>query len=138
MELSIQSITEIDNIAKKFLKNFKEPAIIAFYGEMGVGKTTFIKALCKELSCTDNITSPTFSIINEYNTKTKQKIYHFDLYRLENIQEAIEIGLEEYLYSGDWCFIEWPEIANSLLPKRTYHIKISEEENMIRMIKNIK
>jgi len=138
MELTINSIAEIGQVAQEFINFFKKPSVIAFYGEMGVGKTTFIKELCKVLSCTDEITSPTFSIINEYLTRSSKKIYHFDLYRLENIQEAIEIGIEDYFYSGNWCFIEWPEIANSLLPPDTYHIKISETENMIRKIKNIK
>jgi len=138
MEITIPSITEIDKAASEFIKNFDKPAVIAFYGDMGVGKTTFIKALCKQLSCTDNITSPTFSIVNEYNTTTNEKIFHFDLYRIEKIQEAIEIGIEDYFYSGDWCFIEWPEIVNTLLPENCYHIKISEKENMIRIIKNIK
>ena len=138
MEITIPSITAIDKAALEFIETFKKPSVIAFYGEMGVGKTTFVKALCKVLSCTDNITSPTFSIVNEYNTTNNEKIYHFDLYRIENIQEAIDIGIEDYFYTGNWCFIEWPEIVSPLLPEDSYHIKISEEENMIRMIKNIK
>ena len=94
---------------------------------MGSGKTTFIKQLCKELGVKDNMSSPTYPIVNEYLTKTGNKVYHFDLYRIKNIEECMDLGMEDYLYSGNYCFVEWPEIANRLYPENHCTITIKKE-----------
>ncbi len=99
--------------------------VFAFYGQMGAGKTTFIKAICSELGVSDIVQSPTFSIINEYKTKAGESVFHFDFYRIRSIIEVFDIGYEDYLYSGNYCFIEWPELVESLLPENTVRIYIS-------------
>jgi tRNA threonylcarbamoyladenosine biosynthesis protein TsaE len=99
--------------------------VFAFYGQMGAGKTTFIKAICSELGVSDIVQSPTFSIINEYKTKAGELVFHFDFYRIRSIIEVFDIGYEDYLYSGNYCFIEWPELVESLLPENTVRIYIS-------------
>ena len=101
---------------------------------MGAGKTTFIKALCAEYGVTDNVASPTFAIINEYVTPEKHTIYHFDLYRLETLADLQNIGAEDYFYTGNLCLIEWPELANSLLPSDTLHVTISVMPDNTRQI----
>ena len=126
--LFIDSLSDIQSTAKVFLEQFEQASVVAFLGDMGAGKTTFIKALCKELGVVDTVNSPTFAIINEYETEQKERIYHFDLYRLEQSEDVLEIGFEDYIYSGNWCFIEWPEIAKAYLPENTVQIKIEEIE----------
>jgi tRNA threonylcarbamoyladenosine biosynthesis protein TsaE len=123
-ELKINNIAEIEKVAKKFTELTKDKKIFAFYGEMGVGKTTFIKQICKILGVEDNATSPTFALVNEYLTNDKKLIYHFDLYRLNNPQEAFDIGIFEYFESDNLCFIEWPEIIENFLPDDTSKIKL--------------
>lgn len=98
--------------------------VILFHGEMGAGKTTFIKQLCKTLGVTEATSSPTFSLVNEYQTTTNQTIYHFDFYRLKNENEALDMGADDYFYSGNWCFIEWAENVASLIPEEHSVIKI--------------
>jgi tRNA threonylcarbamoyladenosine biosynthesis protein TsaE len=112
----LNNLSELPELAKKMLKSFSNQKIIAFYGEMGAGKTTIIKALCEELGVTDPVSSPTFSIVNEYRGARGQKIYHFDFYRLKSTLEAYDLGYEEYLYSKAYCFIEWPEKIEELMP----------------------
>lgn len=108
---------ELQEIARKLISNFyQESKVWCFYAEMGAGKTTLIKKICEELRVVDQMSSPTFSIINEYETSNFEKIYHFDFYRLESMEEALNIGVEEYLDSGNLCLIEWPEIVEPLLP----------------------
>jgi len=126
--LSIDTISlqETNKAAISFLKEFKKERIFAFYGEMGAGKTTFIKSLCQSLGSKDNITSPTFAIINEYDTPDSGQIYHFDFYRIKNIEEAMDIGIDDYLNSGDYCFIEWPEKIEELLPEELIEVTIKE------------
>lgn len=127
MEHTIQ-ITSLDNLAlaaKKFKSAIGNHTVVAFHGEMGAGKTTFIKALCAEYGVTDNVASPTFAIINEYVTPEKRAIYHFDLYRLETLADLQNIGAEDYFYTGNLCLIEWPELAKTLLPPNTLHVSIS-------------
>ncbi len=130
----IENLNKIDESAKQFLSYFSEPQVVAFHGEMGAGKTTFIKAICKQLDVVDVVNSPTFAIVNEYETERNDLVYHFDLYRMENPEEALDIGFEDYLYSGRWCFIEWPEIASQYLPKEIVQIKIEEQEKGKRKV----
>ena len=119
----IFSLAEIDAVAEKILaENPKK--ILLFNGSMGVGKTTLIKSLAKKLGVTDATSSPTFSLVNEYQINDNQYIYHFDVYRLKNEMEALDMGIDEYLYSGNWCFIEWPENIPNLIPEEHSTITI--------------
>ena len=125
----IYSFEELHEIGKKildFLNTKKTSKVIAFEGKMGSGKTTLIEEICRQIGVIDEVTSPTFAIINEYATKNSDHIYHFDFYRLKNIQEAIDIGTEDYFYSGNYCFIEWVEIIKPILPENTLYIYINE------------
>ena len=133
----IKSLNDINKIAGKFLKAYPMDRIFAFYGQMGVGKTTFIKALCEELQVVDYVTSPTFAIINEYQTADSNSIFHLDFYRTKNIQEVYDLGYEDYFSSGDYCFIEWPELIESLLPLSTVKVYIRETENKKRVIESL-
>ena len=107
-ELKIKSIESINETAKEFIKLIDQDTVFAFYGSMGAGKTTFIKAICEELGVEDVINSPTFAIVNEYRSASAELIYHFDFYRINKVEEAFDFGYEDYLYSGALCFIEWP------------------------------
>lgn len=122
------SVDDLADIAKKILKN-KDDRVIAFFGQMGAGKTTFIKTLCELLEVTDNVTSPTFSIINEYRTKKGEMVYHFDFYRMKNLSEILDLGTEDYFYSGNYCLIEWPEIIGQMLPDHSLKVHIEVDEN---------
>lgn len=117
------SLDQIQEVAQQIL-NSNPKKIILFNGEMGVGKTTLIKQLCKSLGVTDATSSPTFSLVNEYYTSNNQTIYHFDFYRLNKETEALDMGVDDYLYSGNWCFIEWSEKIANLLPEETSTITI--------------
>lgn len=134
----IRSLEEINSIAKKFLEAHPADRIFAFYGKMGAGKTTFIKALCEELQVTDYVTSPSFAIINEYSTKSNKTIFHFDFYRINDVKEAFDFGYEDYFYSGKHCFIEWPELIEELLPKNSVKVSISETDTGTRFIESKK
>lgn len=123
--ISLNSLDDLPEAASQFVKLINRHKVFAFYGQMGAGKTTLIKAICHKLGVNENITSPTFSIVNEYFTDSENTIYHFDCYRLKNIEEAYDIGAEEYLYSGNLCFIEWPERIKSILPENTVNIQIN-------------
>ena len=123
MKLAVKSIAELRLSAEKLIAFAGNEKIFLFYGEMGAGKTTFIKSLCECLGTNENITSPTFSIVNEYRG-SGNKIFHFDFYRLKNQVEALDMGYEEYFYSGDYCFIEWPEKIQGLLPQRYVRVDI--------------
>ncbi|CAM1333121.1 tRNA (adenosine(37)-N6)-threonylcarbamoyltransferase complex ATPase subunit type 1 TsaE [Tenacibaculum aestuariivivum] len=127
------SLKELPKIADKIIKNTKHKVLL-FHGNMGVGKTTLIKEICKSLGIQDIVHSPTFSIVNEYRTKNNDIIYHFDFYRIENEEEAYDIGIEDYLYSNNWCLIEWPENVKNLLPLKAVAIKINLLENGQRNI----
>ncbi|HKM94283.1 MAG TPA: tRNA (adenosine(37)-N6)-threonylcarbamoyltransferase complex ATPase subunit type 1 TsaE [Prolixibacteraceae bacterium] len=132
--IELKSISDIEKAASQFIKNMGQNKVFAFYGEMGAGKTTFIKAICRALGVNENITSPTFALINEYSTKNGDPIYHFDCYRLKNLAEAYDIGAEEYFYSNHICFIEWPEKIEELLPTKRADVTISIKKNQCREI----
>ena len=134
MEITINSIDEIAQAARDFKAAIGDHRVIAFHGEMGAGKTTFIKALCAEFGVTDNVASPAFAIINEYLTPSDETIYHFDLYRLETIADLQNIGAEDYFYSGNLCLIEWPDIAEPLLSGDTLHVTITVLPDKTRKI----
>jgi tRNA threonylcarbamoyladenosine biosynthesis protein TsaE len=133
----INTLSEINHIAAKFIKAHPADRIFAFYGEMGAGKTTFIKALCEEMHVLDYVTSPTFALINEYKTKNDRTIFHFDFYRINNLSEAYDFGYEDYFYSGDYCLIEWPELIEPLLPSIAIKVTIKVIENGKRIIESI-
>lgn len=131
------TIDKIDNIhvaAKEFISLMGNHTVFAFEGAMGVGKTTFIKAVCEELGVEDIINSPTFSIINEYQNRKGESIYHFDFYRINKISEVQDIGVEEYFYSGNICLIEWPDIVRELLPENAVYADIQEINGGLRTI----
>ncbi len=132
MILNASSLTELPGIAQQIIAAKEDNRIFLFYGDMGAGKTTLIKVLCNKLGSDDNITSPTFSIVNEY--AGPNKIYHFDFYRLKNQNEALDIGCEEYFYSGDYCFIEWPEKIPDLLPDNYVRVTIEQQSDNSRKI----
>jgi len=122
-EIILNQLSQLPEIATQLLKLAGEKKVFLFEAPMGAGKTTIIKALCKELGVVESITSPTFSIVNEYIGESGP-IYHFDFYRLKNEQEAYDLGYEEYFYSGNYCFVEWPQKINSLLPEDAFLIQI--------------
>lgn len=127
MEIKIKSIEEIAVAAKEFVAAMGERKVFAFYGKMGAGKTTFIKAVCEELGVEDVINSPTFAIVNEYVDGQGEPVYHFDFYRIKNLQEVMDLGYEDYVYSGHVCFMEWPELIENLLPDDAVKVTIEEE-----------
>jgi tRNA threonylcarbamoyladenosine biosynthesis protein TsaE len=128
------SLEDIDEVAKQFLPAITNYKVIAIYGEMGAGKTTFVQALCRLLGVKENISSPTFPIINEYKTINGQKIHHIDAYRLNSVSEAIEAGVEEGIYNCDFCFIEWPQIIKKLLPDEILKFSLEKIDGNTRQI----
>ena len=132
--LIIQNLENIQTIADDFIKLIGNKKIIAFYGGMGAGKTTFIKSLCKSLGSNDVVVSPTFAIVNEYLTSNSDSIFHFDMYRIDKIEDALNIGTLEYFETGSFCFIEWPEKIESILPESCLKVLIQELENGDREI----
>ena len=133
--LHCQSTDDLDNISHEILRLFPDRRIFGFYGQMGAGKTTLIKNLCKHLGVTDTVNSPTFAIVNEYRTICGEAVYHMDFYRVRNSRELMDIGYEEYFYSGDYCLIEWPEKFEELLPDNFVYIQIVvNETNQSRII----
>lgn len=137
-QIEISSADKAIIAAEEFLKvltfDYPEVRCIAFFGKMGVGKTTFIKALCKVLKVKDKVSSPTFSIVNEYETEKGAVIYHFDLYRIKDTREALAAGAEEYIYSNNYCFIEWPETLLDILPDNCLYVSIEETQAGKRII----
>ncbi|MGC6285303.1 MAG: tRNA (adenosine(37)-N6)-threonylcarbamoyltransferase complex ATPase subunit type 1 TsaE [Polaribacter sp.] len=134
----IYSLSEVDQIADYIIANASN-RVLLFFGEMGVGKTTLIKEICKSLHSDDVISSPTFSLVNEYRTQYDEPIYHFDFYRIDSEEEALDIGVEDYFYSGDWCLIEWPNNIENLLPLGAVEIHLShaaEGKRSIQLIQN--
>ena len=135
MTLYIESLETIRTTAKQFIDQIDDRTVFAFNGKMGAGKTTFIKAICEVMGVTETVNSPTFSIVNEYEAADGRIIYHFDCYRINKVQEALDLGAEEYLYSGNLCFIEWSENIAPLLPDSIVNVDIEELENGTREIK---
>lgn len=134
MEIKINNLEDIDAAAKQFVAAIGDRTVFAFYGKMGAGKTTFIKAVCKALGVDDVVTSPTFAIVNEYRTDTAELIYHFDFYRIKKIEEVYDMGYEDYFDSGALCFIEWPELIEELLPADAVKVTITVEPDDSRLI----
>lgn len=134
MEIKIENLEKINEAARQFINNMGDRKVFAFYGKMGAGKTTFTKAICKELKVTDVITSPTFAIINEYESPEAGTIYHFDFYRIKKLEEVYDMGYEDYFYSGCLCFIEWPELVEDLLPENVTKVNITENEDGSRTV----
>lgn len=134
MNIEITDLTKIREAARTFINAMGDHTVFAFYGEMGAGKTTFIKAICEELGVEDVINSPTFAIVNEYRSNSGELIYHFDFYRINKIEEAYDFGYEDYFYSGAICFIEWPEKITDLLPGDCISVSIKEIENSQRIV----
>ena len=147
MEITIQSLEQIADAAREFVASIGERRVFAFYGSMGAGKTTFIKAVCEELGVKEQVTSPTFAIVNVYTADSTAaanpsiitahssfEIYHFDFYRIKRLEEAYDMGCEEYFYSGNLCFIEWPELIEDLLPEDTVRVTITQQPDGQRTV----
>tara|TARA_R110001583_G_scaffold135989_1_gene287805 strand:- start:9331 stop:9747 length:417 start_codon:yes stop_codon:yes gene_type:complete len=127
------SLQQLPEIAKELLQ-FSKHKIVLFYGDMGVGKTTLIKEIVKQLGVSDTVSSPTFSLVNEYHTENNEKVYHFDFYRIDNEEEAMDMGIEEYFYSNSWCLVEWPNKVENLLPLNSVTVTITTTNNQQRTI----
>lgn len=134
MKITISSLDAINEAAKQFVAAMGSNRVFAFYGKMGAGKTTFIKALCTELGVDDVITSPTFAIVNEYTAGDGSPIFHFDFYRIKKLDEVYDMGYEDYFYNGGLCLIEWPELIESLLPEDAVEVHIAEQPDGTRTI----
>ena len=132
--LYIENLENLPEAARKFLDENRAKRIFAFFGDLGSGKTTFIKALCNELDVIDIVSSPTFSLINEYRNGAGDTIFHMDFYRINSVNEALDIGIEDYLTTNNYCFIEWPEKIENLLPTQTTYVKISEDKQRGRIL----
>ena len=133
-EIRIKDKKHLSDAAEKFLKHFGEKRIFAFYGSMGAGKTTIIKAICKVLGAIDIVSSPTFTLVNEYKTISGETIYHIDFYRIKKQEEVFDFGIEDYLSGDSYCFMEWPEMIQDILPRETINIRISVGENEERTL----
>jgi tRNA threonylcarbamoyladenosine biosynthesis protein TsaE len=133
MEIQIQDLAHLNEAARTFIENMGDHTVFAFYGHMGAGKTTFIKAICEALGVDDVITWPTFAIVNEY-TAQGRPVYHFDFYRIKKLEEVYDMGFEDYFYSGELCLIEWPELIEEVLPSDAVKVSIQEKEDGSRAI----
>ena len=127
--ISISKIEELEKVADSIIENFTKNNIIAFFGSMGAGKTTLIKLICKKMGVTETISSPTFSIVNEYHLNSKRKIFHFDFYRIKSVEEVYDLGYEDYFYSNNFCFVEWPELVMKIMPSSYFKVQIKLIDN---------
>jgi len=134
MKILIKDKRHLSSAAKKLLKHSGEKKLFAFYGSMGAGKTTIIKAICKVLDAVDIISSPTFTLVNEYRTSGGEVLYHIDFYRIRKQEEVYDIGIEEYLTGDSYCFMEWPEIVENILPSETVRIRVTVDDNEQRSL----
>lgn len=134
ISIKIQDIEHIREAAREFIEHIGDHRVFAFYGKMGAGKTTFVKAICEELGVDDVITSPTFAIVNEYTSAKGDSIFHFDFYRIKKLEEVYDMGYEDYFYSGALCFIEWPELIEEILPDDAVRVSIAEQEDGSRIV----
>ena len=137
MEIEIKSLDQIREAAQQFISHIGDHRVFAFYGSMGAGKTTFIKAICEELGVGDVVTSPTFAIVNEYQTANGGTIYHFDFYRIKKLEEVYDMGYEDYFYNDALCFIEWPEMMEELLPDNAVRVNIKENADGTRTVSTL-
>ena len=133
IEIQIPSLDKIADAAREFVEQIGDKRVFAFYGGMGAGTTTFIKAVCEQLGVKDAVTSPTFAIVNEYASDFGP-VYHFDFYRIKNLGEVMDLGFEDYAYSGNFCLMEWPELIEDLLPDNTVNVHIAETSNGMRTV----
>ena len=133
-EVIIRDTTDLDRAAAEFLEKIGDNTLVAFFAPMGAGKTTFTTAICKALGVTDPVGSPTFAIVNEYLRADGDYMYHFDFYRINRLSEAIDIGLDDYLYSGCLCIMEWPENIEELLPEDTLRVTITVNPDLSRTL----
>ena len=135
MTITISSIDDLPRAARTFIDAIGSHRLFAFYGKMGAGKTTFIKAVCEALGTTDVVTSPTFAIVNEYDTAAGRPVYHFDFYRIKRLAEVYDIGYEDYFYHSDGlCFMEWPELVEDILPDYTVRVTLTEQPDGTRLL----
>ena len=134
MTITIKDVSCLADAAQEFIAQMGESRIFAFYGTMGAGKTTFVKALCEAMGVTDTVNSPTFAIVNEYDTPSGLPIYHFDFYRIKRLAEVYDMGYEDYFYGRGLCFIEWPELIEELLPEDTVRVNIEELADGSRIV----
>ena len=133
MRIEIPSVDKIQEAARQFVCQMGDAKVFAFYGKMGAGKTTFIKAICQELGVEDVITSPTFALVNEYTAGDGSPIFHFDFYRIKKLEEVYDMGYEDYFYSGALCLMEWPELVEELLPQDAVAVTIHANARMLGM-----
>ena len=134
MEIEIKDLEHIREAARQFISHIGDRRVFAFYGNMGAGKTTFIKAVCEELGVTDVVTSPTFAIVNEYTAADGGRIFHFDFYRIKKLEEVYDMGYEDYFYSDALCFIEWPELIDEVMPDDAVKVTIKENADGTRTV----
>ena len=134
MKIVVRHKRELPAAAKQFLEHCSDKRIFAFYGAMGAGKTTFIKALCEHLRSIDIVSSPTFTLVNEYKTETGESLYHIDFYRIKKHDEVFDFGIEEYLSGESYCFMEWPELVEDILPDDCVKVTIKADEDEVRTI----
>jgi tRNA threonylcarbamoyladenosine biosynthesis protein TsaE len=134
MEIIIKDKSHLPAAARQLLKHAGRNKILAFYGSMGAGKTTIIKAVCETLGTEDIVSSPTFTLVNEYRTRSGETLFHIDFYRIRKLEEVYDFGIEEYLTGDSYCFMEWPELAEEILPPETLRIRITVGENEKRVL----